>query len=167
MAGRVREKIVKLNGIYSELLRLAKEKTEFLKGSDYEAVGSITEKEEKEIELARETEKARMECVEELARTWGISSEKVSAAVLIGKCGTKAEAEEMAEAVKALSTTLSSLKAQNEINARLLDIKLRMASFILDASRVTSNDPGNYYNMDGTEQEKDALSSPRFIDSEI
>lgn len=167
MIERILEKILKLNTIYTSLLELAKEKTEVLKGKDYEAVGRITEKEQNAIDLARATERERMDCVELLAKEWGMDAERITAAMLIGKCDTD-KAKKMGEAVSALSSTLRTLKEQNEKNARLLEIKLRMTSFILDAAREGgSGDPGNYYTMDGTELDRDAQTRPRFIDSEI
>ncbi len=167
MIERVAAQIEKLNEQYGELLRLAKEKTEVLKGNDHAAVACITEKEQTAIELARQTENERMESVAALAGQWGLAPQEVDAAMLIEKCAP-GDAERMKNAVSALSETLRALKEQNERNAQLLEIKMRMTAFILEASSVgANNDPGNYYSMDGTELEKDVETRPRFIDSEI
>lgn len=162
----VREQIVKLNGAYTALLDLAREKTGALKGGDYEKVGGITQREEKLIERAKALEEERMQAVKVLAEQWGVAPGKITAAALIAKCG-EADAAAMEKEIRALSQTLEALRAQNEINGRLLDIKMKLASFILDASREAAKDPGNYYNNDGTELQKEEITRPRFIDSEI
>ena len=168
MIEKVRELILKLNEVYSELLLLAKEKAETLKGNDHEAVSRVTEKEQAAIDLAQQLEHARLECVGALIREWKVAGESMSLSELIEKCDPR-EAEAMKAAAHALTDTLEALKAQNERNAQLLEIKMRMTSFILDASRVGGGDggPGTYYNMNGTEQTQDVEARPRFIDSEI
>lgn len=161
-----REQILELNEVYSRLLELSHEKTAALKGKDYDAISAITEKEQEHIDRAKALEEERMKTVAAMAQKWGVAEDKVTAQALIAKCGAD-EADAMRDAVQALTKTLAALRAQNEINSRLLEIKMRLASFILEASREAAKDPGNYYNNDGTELQKEEPTHPRFIDSEI
>lgn len=166
MMKQAREQIRELGEVYTELLGLAREKTEALKGNDYEKLAEISEKEQSAIDRAKAVEEARMKTITAIAEKWGVAEELVTAQALIARADAQ-ESAPLREAVQSLSQTLRALRAQNEINGRLLGIKMKLASFILDVSRSDFGDPGNYYNNDGTEQQKDELTHPRFIDSEI
>lgn len=151
--------------VYAGLLDMAKEKAEALKGRDPEAVGRITDREQLEAERAREIEEGRMRAMGEVAKAWGVEAESLSAEAFIARLegAEKARAE---AAAKGLGAILRELKKQNDRNAQVIEIRLRVARFVLEAGRSEPQGPGNYYGMDGGELDN-TTDRPRFIDSEI
>ena len=166
MMERVLEQLLKLGKIYTQLLELAREKTEALTHDDLTALSAVTEREQAASDQALALENERMAAVNQLAMMWGMQAENVTVSFMAGQCQGEL-AIQLTKAAEQLLDCLQLLRRQNDTNARLLEIKLRLAAFIMDAARTTDDGPGTYYNMNGAEQTPESMGAARFLDSEI
>ncbi|MDD4074937.1 MAG: flagellar protein FlgN [Eubacteriales bacterium] len=166
MMEKVLAQLLELGKVYTQLLSLAREKTDALTRDDLKALGDVTKREEEASDQAFKLENERMGVVNQLALMWGMQPENVTVSFMASQCQGEL-AIQLTRAAEQLLDCLQLLRRQNETNARLLEIKLRLAAFVMDAARDTGNGPGTYYNMNGAELEPNTLSAARFLDSEI
>ncbi|MDO5111899.1 MAG: flagellar protein FlgN [Clostridia bacterium] len=166
MMEKVLAQLLELGKVYTQLLSLAREKTDALTRDDLKALSDVTKREEEASDQAFKLENERMGMVNQLALMWGMQAENVTVAFMASQCQGELSVQ-LTRAAEQLLDCLQLLRRQNETNARLLEIKLRLAAFVMDAARDTGSGPGTYYSMDGTELEPNDISAARFLDSEI
>lgn len=165
MYQKVFEQLEALEGVYGQLLGLAREKQPVLQANkDIDALRSLTQREEALMAQAAKLERLRMEAVGAIAQELGISVAGVTISELAGHAGPKEEGR-LLEAAGGLTKTLRELQTQNDMNRQLLEMNLSFAAFVLDGA-AREESLGSAYGASGAPSESEQTTF-RLLDSEI
>lgn len=162
----VYEQLCRLDELYGDLLQLAEQKQPVLQQNrDREALQTMTNREEALVSEAAETERRRIQAVEQIASALRMAPETLDIRRL-SETAPEGLGEAILEKGAHLQELLKRLRAQNEMNRQLLEINLSFAAFFMDMVSGQNAGIGSIYGASGNEAEA-ALQSARILDSEI
>lgn len=132
-------------GIYEELLKISKDKTELIVKGKVDELDEITKLEQNYIADIGKLEYLREKTVKALTETLGVNHSDITISELI-KHLNKDNAKELEECKKNLIDIIEEIKSVNELNSKLIQNSIDYINFsinILSSVPETNNNYGN------------------------
>lgn len=141
---QLKETLVKENQLYSQVLRLAEEKTKVIKSKDLKTLENITKKEQQFIMTMGTFERIRRSILTNIAEELNIEEiETVSELLLFID---EEQGKEIDELRDELLETIQGLKSTNKDNEKLLNQSLEYVNFSLEMMTRVPEDGNRYSN---------------------
>lgn len=159
---QLKETLVKENQLYSQVLRLAEEKTKVIKSKDLKTLENITKKEQQFIMTMGTFERIRRSILTNVAEELNIEEiDSVSELLLFID---EAEGKEIDGLRNELLETIQSLKNTNKANEKLLNQSLEYVNFSLEMLTRVPEDGNRYGNK---AEENKEIKPINFFDMKV
>lgn len=126
------EVLENLIALHKALYTLAVQKKDVLIKGDVDALVQITHQEQKLIRAVEAAENKRMELVQELISTQGLTPKEATLSELIKSLNSAAAKTRLAQVREELLRIVSELREANELNQQLLEQSLSFVTMSLD-----------------------------------
>lgn len=148
---QLKDTLIKENQMYTNVLRLAEEKTKVIVAGDIKTLENITKKEQQFIMTMSTFEKVRRSVLTNISKNLNIEEiSSVSELILFLEDDIGNTIDELRDK---LLETIRNLKTVNESNEKLLKQSLEYVNFNLEMI-TTSPEDGNKYNSTASESKK-------------
>ncbi len=159
---QLKETLVKENQLYSQVLRLAEEKTKVIKSKDLKTLENITKKEQQFIMTMGTFERIRRSILTNVAEELNIEEiDSVSELLLFID---EVEGKEIDGLRNELLETIQSLKNTNKANEKLLNQSLEYVNFSLEMLTRVPEDGNRYSNK---AEENKEIKPINFFDMKV
>lgn len=141
-------------GIYEDILRLSKNKTQFIVDGKVPELESMVKTEQALIVQMRELEEAREKAVEAISEELSAGPETLTVSQIIGAAEGE-RADRLKACQEAMKKKLEELRGTNELNSRLLQNSLEYIDFsinLIAAADAVGNNYGDRGQADGSKK---------------
>jgi len=139
--------------IYEELLKLSKDKTDFIVNGKVTELDSITKLEQTLVLNMGKFEDMREETVSALAKDIGINEANTTISEL-SKYIDKDQAQRLKEHKSKLLNIIGEIKTKNDLNSKLIQNSIDYINFSVNVLSSTSSGDNNYGNTGNTNEGK-------------